>query len=156
MKPSGILLFFVSVFTLLLAGAIYFPEEGIPIAANLRLQFISKKDIFPDVEDRHVNIATILKQQKYITDSVLMAIANGKTDELKIPGMNTDSLINSITPIEYPEHDSALLYSFFKSLDENAVTSVRKILITKPSGVLANKGPKSLSIITSKRHFPGK
>jgi hypothetical protein len=126
MKPSGILLFFVSVFTLLFAGAIYFPEEGIPIAANLRLQFISKKDFFPDAEDHHVNITTILRQQHYITDSVLLAIASGKTDELKIPGINTDSLINSITPIEYPEHDSALLYSFFKSLDN--LSSSRQLI----------------------------
>jgi lysophospholipase L1-like esterase len=116
MKPSAILFFFVSVFALLLAGALIFPEKGIPLAPNLRLQFISKKEIFPPAEEPHVDIATILKQQKYMTDSVLLAIAGGKAGDLKIPGIDTDSLINSITPIEYPGRDSTLLYPLFKSL----------------------------------------
>jgi hypothetical protein len=116
MKPTGILLFFVSVFTLLFAGALYFPEEGIRISDNFRLQFFSRKEIISPDQDPYANISSILKHQHFITDSVLLAIAEGKTEALKIPGANTDSLISSITPVEYPGHDTTLLYPFFRSL----------------------------------------
>jgi len=116
MKPSGILLFFTSVFALLFTGAIFFPEHGLQIAGKLRLQFFSKKELFTPEANYYANISSILSQQKYITDSLLLAIADGHTEELIIPGANTDSLISSITRIEYPAHDSTVLWPLFRSL----------------------------------------
>ena len=100
MKPPGILLFLLSVFLLLFAGALYFPEGGIRIAENLRLQFVSKNDLFSSDSAQYADIKIILKQQQYLTDSVLTAIAGGQARDLKIPGTSTDSLVNSISRIE--------------------------------------------------------
>ena len=126
MKPPGILLFLTSVFLLLFAGALYFPEGGIRIAENLRLQFVSKKDLFSSDSAQYADIKIILKQQRYLTDSVLTAIASGEARDLKIPGTNTDSLVNSITRIEYPGNDSTLLDPLFRSL--RSLPSTRQLI----------------------------
>ncbi len=116
MKPTGILVFISSVFLLLFAGAFYFPEEGVRITDDLRLRFFSRNDLLTPEPEKYPDIKIILKQQQFLTDSVLTAIAGGETKKLNIPGVNTDSLINSMTRIEYPNHDSTLLYPLFRSL----------------------------------------
>jgi lysophospholipase L1-like esterase len=104
------------VFILLLAGALYFPEEGIRISDSLRLRFFTSKDIFSANKTKYADIDNILKQQKFINDSVLTAIAEGKLSDINTLRANTDSLISSITPIEYPQNDFTILHSFFRSL----------------------------------------
>jgi hypothetical protein len=116
MKPSGILLFLLSVFTLLIAGALYFPEEGIHLTGDLKLHFFSTKDLLAANEIKYADINKILKQQDLINDSVLTAMAEGNLELTKTVKVNADSLIGSITPIEYPQHDSTILHSFFRSL----------------------------------------
>jgi hypothetical protein len=116
MKPAGILVFISSVFLLLIAGAFYFPEEGVRITDDLRLRFFSRNDLLTPEPEKYPDIKIILKQQQFLTDSVLTAIAGGETKNLKIPGVNTDSLINSMTRIEFPNNDSTLLYPLFRSL----------------------------------------
>jgi lysophospholipase L1-like esterase len=116
MKPPGILLFLLTVFSLLFAGALYFPEEGIVLSNNLKLQFISKKEIFSPGNNRPVNISSLLSQQQLLTDSVLTVLAKGKSNGMRIQGAHADSLIGTITRIEYPGHDSSLLFPFFRSL----------------------------------------
>jgi len=120
------MLFLLSVYLLLFAGALYFPEGGIRITEKLRLQFVSKKDLFSSDSAQYADIKIILKQQQFLTDSVLTAIAGGEARDLIIPGTNTDSLVNSITRIEYPENDSTLLYPLFRSL--RSLPSTRQLI----------------------------
>jgi hypothetical protein len=116
MKPSGILLFLLSVFTVLIAGALCFPEEGIGLTGKLRLRFFTASELFSPKEVAYADINKILKQQKLLTDTVLSAIADGSLGISKISKANADSLIGSITPIEYPQQDTTMLYPFFRSL----------------------------------------
>jgi len=116
MKPRATLLFLISVFSLLLAGALYFPENGIVLGRNIHLQFISKKDLLSGTGTLYANISPILKQQQVLSDSVLTVLAQNTETEFKIKGASTDSLLKSITRIEYPDNDSTVLYPFFELL----------------------------------------
>ena len=128
MKPSGVLLFLLSVFILLLAGAMIFPKEGIRISKDLRLRFFSARDLLTSEPKAYANINNILKQQQYLNDSVLTAIAQGDYSEIKTMRANADSLLASITRIEYPQNDSTVLEPFFRTL-RNLPTSGQLIRI---------------------------
>jgi lysophospholipase L1-like esterase len=116
MKPSGILLFFGSVFMLLLAGATIFPKEGIRISDTLQLRFFNVRDIFSAKTIQYADIQGILNQQQFLNDTVLTAMAEGNLDPSVIRGANADSLMKSITRIEFPQNDSTVLYPFFSTL----------------------------------------
>jgi lysophospholipase L1-like esterase len=118
MKPSGILLFLLSVFILLIAGAMLFPKDGIRISDNLHLRFFTTKDLLSSNSIEYADINNILKQQKYLNDSVLTAIAEGKLTEIDTLRADAYSLIRSITRIEYPQNDSAILDPFFRTLKD--------------------------------------
>ena len=115
MKPSGILLFFLLVFVLLFAAAMFFPEEGIRVAGNQRLRFFTAKDLTTSGE-AYADIDNILQQQQYLNDSVLTAIAEGTFTVHDTLRANADSLIRSITRIEFPANDTGLLNPFFRTL----------------------------------------
>jgi lysophospholipase L1-like esterase len=51
-----------------------------------------------------------------LDDSVLTAIAEGNLAEIDTLRANADSLINSITRIEYPQNDTTILDPFFRTL----------------------------------------
>ena len=64
----------------------------------------------------YANINPLLKHQQYLSDSVLTVLAQSNETGLKVRGASTDSLLKSITRIEYPDNDSTVLYPFFESL----------------------------------------
>lgn len=115
MKPSGIVLFLISVFMLLIACAMIFPKNGIRIGSDLTLEFITPNELFSSDPFRYADISGILKQQD-LNDSVLTAIADGSLEKADTLRANADSLIKSITRIEYPQNDSTVLAPFFRSL----------------------------------------
>ena len=115
MKPFGILLFFLLVFMLLFAAAMFFPEEGIRVAGNQRLRFFTAKELTSSGA-AYANIDNILQQQQYLNDSVLTAIAEGTYAVPDTLRANADSLIKSITRIEFPANDTGLLNPFFRTL----------------------------------------
>ncbi len=112
MRPSSILLFLVSVFVLLFTAALFFPEDGIQITKGIQLKFFTRDDLVNAGKVKYADINTLLSRQEMLNDSILTAIAEGRV----IKKLNADSLKNSITPIEYPNNDSTLLYSFFRTL----------------------------------------
>jgi lysophospholipase L1-like esterase len=114
MKPSGTLLFLLSVFTLLIAGALLYPKDGIRISENLVLHFYTREDVLSANKVEYANIRKILDQQELLNDSLITAIAGGDTSLVR--KVNADSLKNSITRIEYPQGDTTLLYPFFRTL----------------------------------------
>jgi hypothetical protein len=100
MKPQATLLFLISVFSLLTAAALYFPENGIFLADNFRLQFVSKKDLFANTDARYANINPLLNHQQFLSDSVLTVLSRDNESGIKIRGASSDSLLKSITRIE--------------------------------------------------------
>ncbi len=116
MKPSGVLLFLLSVFTIVIAAAFFFPKEGIAISGKIRLHFFSRDDILSASEVKYADISGILRQQKLLNDTLITAIAEGTTKFVNTRKVNADSLAGSITHIEYPLKDSTLLYPFFRTL----------------------------------------
>jgi hypothetical protein len=118
MKPFKILLFFLSVFIILVALALYFPKKGIRLPGNIRLNFFSADDIFAPSDTAKVDIQVLLKKQEMLTDSVLSELARNRGNTL-ITGsvhIETDSLKKIITRIEYPNDDSTILYPVFRAI----------------------------------------
>jgi hypothetical protein len=116
MKPSGILLFFLAIFVLLLAVAFCFPDEGIRLSDNITLRFVNSKDIFPGEEEKYADIRQILASQQILNDTLLTELADQKSIPEDTIRANRDSLMKSITQIEFPHDDPALLYPFFRAL----------------------------------------
>jgi lysophospholipase L1-like esterase len=120
MKPSHILLFLISVFTLLITCALLFPEQGLEVTDGVRLRFFTKKDLLLKNEIKYADINRILDQQDLLNDSLITEIADGTVKKA-----NADSLKNSITRIEYPNHDSTLFYPVFRALKNSGSKLVR-------------------------------
>jgi len=112
MKPASILVFLVSVFLLLITAALFFPKDGISISDGIKLHFFTRDDLLSANRVRYADISRLLDQQELLNDSILTAIAEGRI----IRKIDADSLRSSITPIEYPNNDSTLLYPFFRTL----------------------------------------
>jgi hypothetical protein len=118
MKPFKILLFFLSVFIVLFALALYFPVTGIRLPGNITLAFYTADDIFTPADTVRVDIKGILKKQELLTDSFLSELARNKDKPLisdSLP-IDADSLKNIITRIEYPRDDSAVLFPVFLAM----------------------------------------
>jgi lysophospholipase L1-like esterase len=132
MKPVKILLFILSVFLLLLAIALYFPENGINITKNFKLKFFSSKDIFSKKRVRYADISDIINKNELLTDSMISELVEkpGDTHAEKFDTLraNADSLIRSIHKIEYPHGDNIVLSPVFKAL-KGLKTSGRLIRI---------------------------
>ena len=114
MKPFQILLFLLSVFTVLFAIALYFPDSGINLGEDIRIRFISADDIFTPDTLRYADISDIINQNKVPDDTIF--IETEITDTLRA---NADSLKKTITAIEYPKGKSKLLFSFFRALKQS-------------------------------------
>ncbi len=109
MKPLQILLFILTVFTVLFAIALFFPDSGINIARNVTLRFISPHDIFSKDSVKYADISDIINQNAGISDTAY-------TEIMDTVRANADSLKKTITAIEYPRGRSNLLYPFFRAL----------------------------------------
>ena len=122
MKPLRILLFFLSVYLLLLAVALYFPGKGINISKNLKLKFFSPKDIFSKKKVKYADISDIISTSELLTDSVISDLAEKQGSEetavYDTVRANADSLRSSIPPVEYPEGNNEVLYPVFRALKD--------------------------------------
>jgi len=117
MKPSGILLFMISVFLLLIAVALYFPKNGIQISPDLRLHFFSPAEILAGNREEYADISEILRMQTLLSDTMLEEYAS-YNPSADTAGASIDKLLAGITRIEYPDGDSSILYPFFSSLKD--------------------------------------
>jgi hypothetical protein len=120
MKPFRILLFFLTVFLVLFTLALYFPGQGIKFPGNIRLSFFTSRDIFASADTVQVDIQGLLKDQERITDSVISILVQ-RNRNLLVPDslqIDADSLMSSITRIEYPEDDSSILFPLFRELSK--------------------------------------
>ncbi len=152
MNPIKILLFFLSIFLLLLAITLYFPEKGIKISKNLTLKFFTSEDIFSKKRVRYADISDIINKNELLTDSMISELAEKpvknqsyKFDTIKA---NADSLIKSIHKIEYPDGDPAALLSIFKSL--KGLTNSKKLIRIMHYGDSQIEGDRMTSLIRNK------
>jgi hypothetical protein len=121
MKPLHILLFFISVFLILFAIALYFPDNGIGLSRNLTLHFFTASDIFKEDTIKYADISGIINRNELLNDSVISAIASSVEDTgnkavCDTIRANADSLKKSITRIEFPHNDKSILYQVFDAL----------------------------------------
>ncbi|UCH15358.1 MAG: hypothetical protein JSV22_05170, partial [Bacteroidales bacterium] len=152
MKPVRILLFFLSVFLLLLAVALYFPEKGIKISENFKLKFFTSEDIFSKKRVRYADITDIINKNKLLTDSIISELAenpdDNKTEKFDTIRANADSLIKSISKIEYPDNDPEALHSIFKALKN--LKNSNKLIRIMHYGDSQIEGDRMTSLIRNK------
>ncbi|MFO7655733.1 MAG: hypothetical protein R6W78_01590 [Bacteroidales bacterium] len=121
MKPFKILLFILSVFLVLFAVALYFPERGIKLGKDFKLLFFTSSDIFDSDTMQYADISGIINNEGLMSDSIIstMAAMEGDSAALALSDTmraNADSLKKTITRIEFPKNDSSILYKVFSSL----------------------------------------
>ncbi len=121
MRPLHILLFFVSVFLILFAIALYFPDNGIALTKKQKLHFFTASDIFSEDTVQYADISGIINQNELLNDSLISVLAsNGEETDHMVAfdtiRANADSLKKSITQIEFPQNDRSILHHVFDAL----------------------------------------
>jgi len=133
MKPYKILLILLSVLLLLFLISLVFPEEGIKISQDLKLDFPSFKDIIHRQKADYKDISHILASTSLnlddtsettvqVIDSLIQNKPSGLFyyDSVNIPfdtvRVKADSIKKLIYKIQYPEDDKSVLYPFFREL----------------------------------------
>jgi len=128
-KPLITLLFLLTVSTVLLFIAAVFPSNGITIAGNFRLKFISPEEIFTGSETHYADISKILQNNALLNDSLVTGLSDtcdfSSADTIRA---NADSLRKMICTIQFPGNDATILYSAFRAFDR-AVKSSKPVRI---------------------------
>lgn len=137
MKPSRILLFFLSVFAVLLLLSLVFPKDGIQIGEEMDLQFMDASNLFKK-DSVQVNVITagLINLNSVSDDPEYGGIDSVLILRDTIPDINTDSIIkakvdsisSAIHPIEFSSNGKVLLQRFF-SAAEDANTGSRPLRI---------------------------
>lgn len=117
MKPYKILLFLLSVYILIFIISFFFPENGIKISQDIKLNFISPKEIFDTRKIIYADISDIIENTKVKEDTI-------SEDNDTVPAadanlINTGSLENLIHHIQFPDKNKAVLYNFFRNIEKN-------------------------------------
>jgi len=109
MKPSGILLFLLSVFAVLLFVSFFFPADGIRINNKFTIRFVTPEEIFHKDPVVYKDISDILNQSLALYDSLpSVDLLSEETSDI-----NPDT---SVHRIEFPANDSSILFPFFRQL----------------------------------------
>ena len=120
-KPVYILLYVVSVLTLLLLLSFIFPKKGVQIGNSFNLQFPTTKEIFDIGEPKYADVTQIISQNESEVNDTASDPAPIIMDTVKIDTIraNAQKLRKRITKIEFPNNNRKLLYPAFKAF-ENA------------------------------------
>jgi len=118
MKPARILLFLLSVFSILTVIMAFFPKDGIKISENLTIQFITLEEFFTfkekkdisDIIDNKVDDDTLAFQQTELLDS---AMIEGEMIYFNPKPINIDSIRQYL---EFPEGNKTILNDIFAIL----------------------------------------
>jgi hypothetical protein len=123
-KPAIVLLFIITVCTILLFLSFVFPINGVSIYGTLRLKFIDPKDIFLNKEEKYADITKIIKDEAYINDTTIEKLA--KVELLPVKDtvrVTADSINQKIHMLEFSNNDHTILYSAFNAFDKAAFAS---------------------------------
>lgn len=119
MRPGNVLLFLISVLTILFFVSLFFPKDGIKINDEVTLHFLTTDELFAIDTFEYADISGIISQSNAINDSVLMAELSFEQETEEVfdtVRANADSLRATVHPIEYGPNDSTTLYPFFRQL----------------------------------------
>jgi hypothetical protein len=134
MKPYHVFLTFLSLLLIIALIAYFFPTNGIRIAPDVVIQFPSLKELtreeqkeYKDISDIVDNIPPIDTLAPVIEDTLAQAEADTvRTGKDTIPPQPRDTLKRKPSPrpqltdnpLQYPNDDPAVLYPFFRSLQD--------------------------------------
>lgn len=137
MKPLRIFIFYATVCMWLFFIALLIPRQGIVINSNLQLHFLNVSDLFhkdtlkqEDNLERLLAYSTVTADPESAPQEGLFTLADsfgGLKDIIIVPA-NADSLLNSISRLEFPEDKPDLLDPFFRKLEglrEGSVSRTR-------------------------------
>jgi len=117
-KPYKILLFLLSVYILLFIISFFFPDNGITIPGNIKLNFITPEEIFSTDKTKYADITNIIENIKVKEDTIS---ANNDTvmasDSIPADTAGTKNLIHYI---QFPDSNKAVLYDFFRAIEKNS------------------------------------
>jgi len=126
-KPVRTIVFFAGVFLILLSVSFIFPEEGINIAGDIRLKFISPDRILGRDSSLYADISEIVAEYTPDMDPELPEEdADETSDSLtiiappEILAANSDSIKKKIYPLILPDKKPNLLFPFYLKLDKAA------------------------------------
>lgn len=127
MKPGKILLFFISLFCMVLLLAFVFPKNGIRIGENIDLQFMNAGSLFKK-DSASVNVVTagLINLSTVTDDPEYGGIDSVFTLKDTMPDINTDSIIKArvdsirktIHPIEFSPGGKEMIHKFFKHAEK--------------------------------------
>ena len=127
MKPFRTFIFFAAVLLLISLLALLVPEQGIGIASDLRLSFLSFSDLSRtdslssgDKVDRLLSSSQVSDDPESDegTDLFLMSDEEEEAKEPQVIPVNADSLKQQIHRIIFPEGGAQQLHSYFARLSE--------------------------------------
>jgi len=133
MKPFRIFIFFAAVLVLLLLVSLLFPNEGIGIGGDLRLNFISLSDLnhrenltTPDEIERLLAASTVTDDPEsdpgieHFQGSDLIPETEEEDQRFgpQVTPANADKLKLEVHRIQFAGASAALLYPFFRNLDQ--------------------------------------
>lgn len=113
MKPGKILLFLLFIFFLLSVLILIFPENGIKINNKITLYFTDFKDVFAVKKIQYADISKFSDPLDSLNSSLNIDSLAVDTNKL-----TSNSLLQSIRKIEYPNNDISVLYPFFYALNK--------------------------------------
>ncbi len=120
MKPIHILLFILSVLSLLLLISIVFPKNGFQINDKMKLHFVSLEELIKEDTVSYADISDIISQSYAIHDSMFYEDLLAYNDPTPIfqdtVRADEDSLKIKLHKLEFPDRDSSILWPFFKHL----------------------------------------
>lgn len=118
MKPLKILFFLLSVFLILLVGMLYFPQDGIKVTDNFKLQFPTIYEFFFEPQVEYADISDILYQSEELgsdADSIELVDDVAGFDTVRA---DANVLKKKVHRLEFPRGKSKLLHPFFQNLDK--------------------------------------
>jgi len=166
MKPASVLAFLLTVLVLLATVSVFVPEDGLPIGGTYRITFGKLADILPQKERRYADISTIIDTEEHDTaHNHTQVIELSFNDEMLDSALCEDSVIvaqaidtvrqnaaqlkKKTYPIEFPNDDHTILFTFFDKLQN--VKTARKPLRILHYGDSQIEGDRISAVI--RQHF---
>ena len=124
MKPVKVLIFFLSVATVLFAIAFIFPKDGISIGEDFKLYYPAYSEILGSGEQSNEAVDSLILKQLALLDEEMQgdatqiifadSIESLLDIQRKIPEFHVDTLKTKIQKIEFAQNNKALLHKFFR------------------------------------------
>ncbi len=146
-KPSGVLLFLLCVFTLLLLISVVFPPGGIRVGPDMYLYFPGVRDILDPADPGYADVSHLEDHMDKLEESLVPGYPVPAVTESEAGMPYGDSLFREkdsdatchyaadegalrtlIYPVQYPAGTDTLLYGFFRALENRGNNELIRII----------------------------